>query len=791
MRVPYQWLKDFVPVVLPPQELAKKLTMAGLEVEKVISTLPDFNGIIVAKVLTVNRHPNADRLSICEVDTGKKKLQVICGAPNVAAGQKVAFAPVGVTLPNGQKIDQVKIRGVLSSGMICSEAELSVSDHADGIWELPAVYKVGQDLQMILQQEQDHILEINITPNRPDAMSMIGIAREVAALTAKTYRYPKILFKEQKERAAKVIAIQIKSKGCPRYSARIIRNVKIGPSPAWLANRLTAAGIRPINNIVDVTNYVLMELGQPLHAFDLAKIAGRRIIVRDSKPREKFITLDGKERALPAHTVMICDAEKAVAIGGIMGGLNSEVSATTADILLESAYFNPKSISVSSRQLGFSTEASQRFERGIDPAGTIRAADRAAAMIAELTGGIILQGVVDVYPQKIKPNSILLRPSRVNKVLGTDLSSTTIDKILAKLEIKSKGQRVIVPTFRPDLEREIDLIEEIARIHGYDNIPTKTYSTVGYDLLPNPGDQFNSFLKNQMRELGLQEVVTNSMIAKRDLQAIGENPAVAVRNPISDDMNVMRPSILPGLLKTVIYNLNRNISDLRLYELGRVFLNMDPGKENSQPYLLSGLVVGSGIMTGWDRQGLPFDFYDIKGLIESFLSKISLDNVDLIFYDNHVYFEAGQSVKIMRQNEILGYFGLLKDVVTEQFGIESSVFGFEFDVRQLYKYSEVGRKYRPFSKFPYTEKDLALVVERNITAADIRKVIAEAGGELLTFIDVFDVYSGQRIDKTKKSLAFRLRFQSMERTLTDNEVHVLFSKIIKATEEKLRARLRE
>jgi phenylalanyl-tRNA synthetase beta chain len=791
MRVSYQWLQEYVALDLEPHELAKKLTMAGLEVEEVISSLPSFSGIIVAKVLTVNRHPNADRLSICEVDTGRKKLQVICGAPNVAAGQKVAFAPVGVVLPNGQPINRTKIRGVDSFGMICSEAELAVSERADGIWELPAGYKVGRDLYKILQDSQDHILEINITPNRPDAMSMIGIAREVAALTARRYRYPKVLVKEKREKAGTYIDIQIRSKGCPRYSARVIKNVKIGPSPEWMASRLTAAGIRPINNIVDVTNYVLLELGQPLHAFDLSRIASGQIIVRDSKAHEKFITLDGKERELPPHTVMICDAQKAVAIGGIMGGQNSEVSDDTVDVLLESAYFNPSVIGVSSKQLGLSTEASQRFERGIDPSGTIRAADRAAALIAELTSGNVLQGTVDIYPHQIKPKKVPLRCSRVNLVLGTELSSAAIIRILAKLEIKTKGQTAVIPTFRPDLEREIDLIEEIARIYGFDNIPTRPQSRVVYDLLPNQEDLFHSFLKSQLRELGLQEVVTNSMIARRDLQAIGDQSTVVVRNPISDDMNVMRPSILPGLLKTVLYNMNRNISDIRLYELGRVFLNPHPGSISSQPYFLSALITGSAIVPGWDRRSLPVDFYDIKGLIESLLAKISLDNVDLILYDKHVYFDPDQSVKITCHDEVLGHFGRFRATVARQFGIENALYGFELDVQRLYAHSEVGHRYRPFSKFPYTEKDLALVVEKNVTAADMREVISDAGGNLLTFIDVFDVYGGQRIEKTKKSMAFRLRFQSMERTLTDSEVNILFNRIIKAAEEKLHARLRE
>ena len=791
MRVSYNWLSEYVKLSVSPHELAQKLTMAGLEVEEVYSTLPDFRGITVARVLAVNKHPNADRLSICQVQTGKENLQVICGAPNVAAGQKVAFAPVGVTLPNGVQINQARIRGVDSYGMICSEAELSLSERADGIWELPASFQVGRDLHKILEAEQDHLLEINITPNRPDAMSMIGIAREVAALTSTRYQYPKIKVKENKERTSRVVGIQLRSKSCPRYSARIIRNVKIGPSPEWLTRRLGAAGIRPINNVVDITNYVLMELGQPLHAFDLSKLAGPRIIVRDSKPGEKFVTLDGKERELPPHTVMICDAEKAVAIGGIMGGLNSEVSEATMDVLLESAYFNPVSIGVSSKQLGLSSEASQRFERGIDPSGVIRASDRAAALMAEYSGGEVLQGIVDVYPVKIKPKKVPIRTSRVNLVLGTNLKTNFITKILSKLEVKMKAQQARVPTFRPDLVREIDLIEEIARIYDFSKIPTKTQSVVDYDLLPNREDQFNSFLKNQLLELGLSEVLTNSMIAKRDLEVIGDQIPVILRNPISDDMNVLRPSLLPGLLKTILYNLNRNMPDIRIFELGRVFLSSQVQDPERQPYFLAALINGAGVLPRWDRQSLPLDFYDIKGLAESFLVKIFLDNVDLILYDNHVYFDPKQSISVIKNEEVLGYFGRIKPEVVSSFGIDSTIFGFEFDIQKLYRYTKLDRRYRAFSKFPYTEKDLALVVDKNISAADVKALLSETGGDLLAFLEVFDVYEGQHMAETKKSLAFRLRFQSMERTLTDSEVNVLFNKMIKAAEEKLQARLRE
>jgi phenylalanyl-tRNA synthetase beta chain len=434
MRVSYNWLKDYVKFNLSPAELAEELTMVGLEVEEVIPLYPKFDGIIVGRVLSVAKHPNADKLSLCQVDSGNGKFDVICGAPNVSEGQTIPFAPINTKLPNGLVIKKAKIRGVESSGMICSEEELGLAEHSEGIWELSSDYKVGEDLYKQLEKKQDYILDLSITPNRPDAMSMIGVARDVAAILDEKLIRPTFDIKETNENAEDVISVNIENpEGCPRYAARIIRNVKMGESPKWLADKLLAGGFRPINIIVDITNFVLLELGQPLHAFDLSQISGNKIIVRDSKKDEKFTTLDEKERVIPRNTVMICDAEKAVAIGGIMGGLNSEVSGHTTDILLESAYFKPERISVSSKKLVLPSEASQRFERGVDPNGIPFACDRAASLMAELAGGEILNGIVDEYPRLIHPAKIKIRLDRINHLLGTQLTDKEINNIFNRL----------------------------------------------------------------------------------------------------------------------------------------------------------------------------------------------------------------------------------------------------------------------------------------------------------------------------------------------------------------------
>jgi len=440
MRVSYNWLKDYVNFDMSPDELAEKLTMAGLEVEEVIPLLPKFIGIIVGHVLSVEKHPNADKLSLCRVDTGNAEMEVICGAPTVAQGQTIPFAPIDTKLPGGFVIKKAKIRGVESSGMICSKQELGLEEHSDGIWELSSDLTLGKDLYEQLEDNQDYVLDISVTPNRPDAMSMVGVARDVAAIISKKLKKPAFKLLEASEKASGMVSVGIKNpEGCPRYAARVIRNIKMGDSPQWMAERLIAGGFRPINIIVDITNYVLLELGQPLHAFDLSHVSGSRIEVRDSFENENFTTLDEKKRTLPPNTVMICDAEKPVAIGGIMGGLNSEVSEMTTDILLESAYFNPERIGVSSKKLGLPSEASQRFERGVDPNGIPLACDRAAFLMAELAGGEVLEGIVDEYPMKYTSRKIKIRLDRVNHLLGTKLTEAEITGIFSRLEIHYGG----------------------------------------------------------------------------------------------------------------------------------------------------------------------------------------------------------------------------------------------------------------------------------------------------------------------------------------------------------------
>lgn len=793
MRVSCNWLRDYVDFELSPTELAEKLTMSGFEVEEIIPTLQKFENIIVGKVLSCKKHPNADKLSICEVEVPDKTLNVICGAPNVAENKKVAFANIGVTLPAGFKIKKAKIRGIESYGMICSEEELGLVDKSDGIWILPDNWEIGSDVYSQIKDDEDFILDIAITPNRPDGMSMIGIAREVAAITGNQLRLPEFTMEEEAEKAEDFAAVEILNPdGCPRYVAKIIKDVKIQSSPMWMAKRLKAAGIRPINNIVDITNYVLMELGQPLHAFDYANLSGQKIIVRDSKSGEKFTTLDEKDRELPENTVLICDQVKPIAIGGVMGGLNSEVSETTTTILLESAYFNPIRIGRTSKRMGLSTEASQRFERGIDPNGAVFAANRAACLMGKLANGKILGNSIDNYPNKISPRKFEVRVEKINKVLGTKLTDKKITEILSSLKIDFNGKFVTIPTFRPDLEREIDIVEEIARMVTFDKIPVKEKCEINYESFENKKDIFISKLKQTFIEFGLTEVITNSMLSK-EIMVDNEwkKYTIPLLNPISDDMSIMRTSLLPGLLKVTAYNLNRNQQNIRVFELGRVFHKINEKLESAQPYYISGIICGSRSIKSWSNEAHNADFYDIKGIVESFIDKINLDKVDFIIYDSHKYFDEKQTIVLKDSKNEVGFFGKINNNVLKKFDIESEVFGFELNVDYIQDIYNQNRQYKPFSKYPYVEKDLAFVCSDGLYARDIVNTIERAGGDLISSAEVFDLYKGENLGDGKKSIAFRIRFQSFEKTLQDKEIDALLKKIIQKVELTFQAKLRD
>ena len=793
MKISYKWLKEYIDIDLSIDELAQKITDSGIEVEEIISLVPEYTNIVLGKVVQKEKHPDADKLSICKVSTGTEEFQVICGAPNVESGQMVPFAFTGAVLPNGMKIKKAKIRGVESYGMICSKEELGLEVKSDGIWPLETDQLPGTDINRVLENYHDYILDLFVTSNRPDCLSHIGIAREIAAFTGKKVKWPDTTVVESvTTRTEDNIDVFIGyNQGCPRYAARVIKNVKIGPSPDWLVQKLEAIGLRAINNVVDVTNFVLNELGQPLHAFDYDLIEDKKIIVRSSKKGEKFKTLDDKERVLPENTVMICDGKKPVAIGGIMGGQNSEVSDSTKNILLESAYFNPENIALSTRKLEMMTDASQRFEKGTDYDNVLVALNRAAGLIRQLAGGEILAGVLDCYPETIDKRTVAFNPRRVNRILGSSLEDETIFETLAKLNLAKTEQGIAIPSYRVDINEEIDLIEEVARLTNLDNLPTSIVEPVYIDQQTEEKDFFITLIREALVGLGLQEIFTNSMLSTKTSAKMKNEHPVKILNPISDDLSTMRTSLLPGILTCIEYNQNRYNTDLKIFEIGRIFLNKSGNALPEQPVRFAFALTGLRQPQFWENQSARTDFYDLKGLTEALFDKLHIENIGFEIVTDLEYFENDFVLDVSKENQKLGIIGKVNTKLSSQFGIEKDIFFADFSLDHLIKFISGDKKYKIIGKYPYIEKDLALIFENNIPAVEVIKFIKSQGGKLLRKVDIFDVYSGQNISENLKSVAFRLVFQSDERTLQDNEVDQIFRKIIRQTEKEFNASLRD
>ena len=795
MKISWLWLGEYVDINLSVKELAERLTLSGTEIASITPLASDLSGVVVGEVISKDKHPRADRLSVCRVDVGEEILTIVCGAPNVAAGQKVPTALLGSILSAGFKIEAREIRGVFSQGMICSERELNISEEAAGIMILADDAPVGRPLKEVIPLG-DMVLEAELTPNRSDCMSMVGIAREVAIICQTALHKPAVTLSEGQKEVDKLVRVNIEDvKGCPRYTARLIQGVKVGPSPFWLSRRIEAAGVRSINNVVDVTNYVMLELGQPLHAFDYDLLAGAKIQVRRACQGEKFITLDEKEHLLDPEILLICDGQKPVALAGIMGGLHSEVTAGTQNILLESAYFHPAIIRRGSKKLNISTESSQRFDRGVDPNGLVLALDRAAQLIAELAGGTVERGVVDLYPKPIDPLNIILRIERVNHILGTSLSSGQVAVFMEKLGFKIDGDdpiKVQVPTFRPDISREIDLIEEIARLYGYDKIKASIRIGGTFKSTQDLEEENTNKIKSALCGLGLQEVVTNSLTDPDLLTSIGcPLPARRIINPLSEDLSVLRPSLIPSLLQVLRRNFHRTIRDIRIFELGKVF-HEHAGKDSSaEQWDLCAAIAGRRSPVNWDGKDEPVDFYDLKGFLESLMGKLSIDNFRFLPYDGGGMFRAGFAARLMLGDNLCGTLGQLAAKVKSVFDLEEDVFLFDLNVSFLIKAMVRDRRYVSLPKFPAADRDLAIVVPEEVLAGEVERFIQHTGGELVVDVCLFDVYRGKQIASKSKGLAFSIRYQSPRRTLTDTEVEDVQQKIIAALQEDFRAELRD
>ncbi len=809
MRISYNWLKRYIDVHVSPENLAAKLTAIGLEVEAVEHLGKEFDGFVIGEVLDVQKHPNADQLSVCQVQLSDNETthQIVCGAPNVAKRQKVIVGLPGATIPRNQHdlngkpfvLSTVTIRGVESHGMICSEYELGLGDDKNGIKVLHTKAKNGTPLAEFLGLN-DVAFEIGITPNRPDCLSHIGIARDIAAAYKKKYLRPKIQMTENKKIAASGIAkIKIENtKDCPRYAARIIRNVKIQQSPEWLKRLLTAAGLRPINNIVDATNFVMLEYGQPLHAFDYDTLARHTIVVKNAMRGEKFTTLDGKQHELDGTELMICDGEKSVALAGVMGGLNSEISDSTSTVLLECAYFSPTSIRRTAKKLGISTDASHRFERGTDPNIVDEASARAAGLIAEFSGGEVLKGCIDVYPKKISPKKISLRVKRVNSILGTEISSKEIKNLLEVIEIQTeKGKKqytfvCTVPTFRPDIEQEIDLIEEIARHYGYDNIDDQTTGEVVFNK-PEKSEQRCGEIRNWFESNGFNEIMTNSLIDATVASLCGSD-TIKVKNPLSVELQVLRPSLLPTMLQSIAHNFNHGATRLQLFEIGTIFSTIS-GKVRSsyvdgyfEQNTLGICLSGEAYPLSWHTKSRKVDIYDVKGIVESLFGKLGLDNIHLICYDA-LSSLTESTIGVEINNTYVGFIGKCKRELLEKFKIEHDVFYAELNLDAVLKF-DVKRTFKEFSKFPTVVRDVAFLVRKDIPVGDIETVIRTSGSPLVTAVTLFDIFEGKSIGEGNKSVAFSLSINSFEKTLTDDEIEKIINKIVHSVTSTFGATLR-
>ncbi|MBU1564439.1 MAG: phenylalanine--tRNA ligase subunit beta [Proteobacteria bacterium] len=805
MKLTLDWLQNYVDLGgLAPEKLADHLTMLGLEVDAATPLYAELAPLRTGLVVAAEKHPDADKLTVCQVKIGEETHQIVCGAPNVHKDLAVVVALPGTLLPGDVKISKSKIRGVQSGGMICSERELGLGTAHDGIMELPENTEHGRIFIEALGLK-DTFIEVDLTPNRPDCASVIGIAREVAGILGKPMILP--VNGAKIENTSKEFAVEVESsKLCPRYAGRLIKNVKIGPSPWWLRKRLLSIGQRPINNIVDITNFVMMEYGQPLHAFDFDTLAGKKIVVRAPKDNEMiFTTLDGTTRSLDAEMMMICDGEKPVAVAGIMGGENSEVSDTTTTILLESACFNPVSIRRTARKLNLASEASYRFERGVDPEGTINALNRAVQLICELAGGQAPEDGVDCYGGRKEPQTLTLSVARTMSLLGISLTADEIVGLLGSIGLPCRAlddQLVLVdaPSFRVDIEREADLIEEVARLYGYNKIPV-TLPTVALSY-PEQDKQRQRRLDiaDQLVAAGFTEAINYSFVSEKHTEMLGlaegdkRCQAVRLLNPISEEQGVLRTMLLPGLLENVKRNINFQRTDLKLFEVGKVF---SPAGENSQPVETMKL---AGVLSG-NRYGLSsplhfkqeaVDIFDTKGSVEFILREMGfgfMDNSQDIHFAvpaegcGEPYGETGYCLDVFHTSKKLGSLGKIKPEILRRFAIKHDVYFFDLDFQSICQPQIIDKKFASLPVYPSVKRDIAIVVPDSVSAGELLAAVRKHPDKLIESCELFDVFQGGKIAQDHKSVALSITYRSESKTLTEKNVEKSHDKILRLLTE--------
>jgi len=800
MKVSLKWLKEYVDITLPVNDLVNRLTMAGMEVSEIQAVGDSWERIVIGQIIAINPHPNADRLCLATVDLGTEQQTIVTGAPNLKVGDKVPFAHIGAKLIDGHsgqafRLKSAKLRGVESNGMVCSEKELNISDNHEGIMVLPSDAPIGIPLSDYLG---DIIFNLEITPNRADCLSVIGIAREVSALTGQGFHSAEVIYEETTLPIEQQVSVEIAAPElCPRYCASLITGVKLASSPGWMQQRLLACGMRPINNIVDITNYVMLEHGQPLHAFDYDQIRGKRIIVRRAYNDETIVTLDGVERNLSEDMLVIADEKRAVAIAGIMGGIDSEVSEQTTSILLESANFNPASNHHTSSSLHMMSEASLRFGRGISPELTLPALKRATQLIAELAGGTVAKGIIDVYPIRLKQDPILLSTNRTSSLLGVDLTIDQITGALSSLgfECQRTGSisevRVTTPYWRMDIHLPVDLIEEVARIIGYDLIPMTMLSEPLPEHSTEPLVGLKQEIARSLACYGFQEIITYSLISLEMLNKLSpqhhEHKPMPIRlaNPMSAEQEYLRPNLRANLLTALVENRKHEEGGIRLFELGRIYLSR-AGNLPDEREVVCGLLSGARSEKSWLGGDGLIDFYDVKGVVEGLLDRLGLEASFEECLDESLH--PGKQAAVVIKGNKVGVLGELHPHVSRAFEIYEPVYLFELDITSLSPLITTHKVYQPIPRFPSVTRDIAIVLDAGVSHAKVQDIIASF--PLVEQVTIFDVYAGEQVPQGKKSLAYRITFLSPDHTLTDEEVNKVQEQIISKLSNEFGATLR-
>jgi phenylalanyl-tRNA synthetase beta chain len=809
MKVTLNWLKQYVDFNWSPEELTERLTMLGLEVEGVQKISGAFDGIVVAQVVSRDKHPNADKLSLCRVNDGTGERQIVCGAQNFKAGDKVPLILPGASLPPkaGEKepftIKVGKIRGVESHGMLCSPQELGLPDQVDGLLILREDAKVGQPFGEYLGRSgSDVVYDLEVTPNRPDLNSVIGIAREIAAVTGNALKIPAIVFlNTDSEPISDMVSVRNdEPELCPRYTVRIVRQIKVGPSPDWLKSILEKVGIRSINNVVDITNYVMLESGQPLHAFDYQLLKGNganppKIVIRRANEGEKFTTLDGKERALTNQMLLIADETQAVALAGVMGGKNSEISEQTANVLIESAYFKPQNIRATSKKLELRTDASYRFERGGDVGICDWASRRAAQLICDLADGQLLGHAIDNFPEVAAQKEITLHFSKTQALLGIAIPHPEQISSLTKLGLTVTGQTpgictFKIPSWRVDLKREVDLIEEVGRLYGIDKIPsTPPRGALGANAFDAVYDQISE-VRKILTGLGLNEAQGQTLISKSEVRNAKEEEIVALANPLSSDMDVLRPSLLPGLIHSLRHNLARKNHEVTLFEIGRVFKNENGQTKENRSVAVA--ITGQRALPFWSggERDAKFDAYDLKGLVEEFIEQFGLRGV--VFgkrADSTALFLESAAVTLGGKLP-LGELGQLLPTLAKKYDLRDAVFLAEFNLDLLLSKRNSAKSFKALPQFPSSRRDVAMLVPEAVTHEGVIATMKQAKAANLETAELFDVFRGKGIPEGQKSLAYAFTYRSPEKTLTDAEVNDAHAKIVEAFKQSLGATVR-